>query len=211
MPMEPYIPSDYGNARLKFTCTGVPRVMGTSIGVFVNGGASADVAEFVGDSFETNVIQGGTRLGNSWTFIGVDFYYTLSPGVVILYEYVTSLPGTQGSPNLPPNCALLVQKRTAFTGRDNRGRGFYPAGMLVESEVTDAGTITGPVMAGMTADFASWLGDFDPTSYEACLLHQFGSYVNSEGETVSVASQIPTPITALVPQSLIATQRRRLR
>lgn len=209
--MEPYIPSDYGNARLKFTCAGVPRVMGTSLGIFCDGGSPATVPTFVGESFVDNVIQEGARLGDSWTFIGVDFYYTISPGVVALYEYVTSLPGSQGSPNLPPNCSLLVQKRTALSGRKYRGRGFYPAGMLVESEVSDAGTIAGGVMAGMTADFQAWKDDFDPSPYSLVLLHQFGDYVNSEGETITVASQTPTPLTALVPTSLIATQRRRLR
>lgn len=209
--MEPYIPSDYGNARLKFTCTGVPRVMGTSLGIFCDGGAPADVAEFISDTFVDLVIQDGARLGNSWNFVGVDFYYTLSPGNVILYEHVASVAGTQGSPNCPPNCSLLVQKRTLFTGRDHRGRGFYPAGMLVESEVSDAGFIASGVMDGMTADFQAWRDAFDPSAYTPVLLHQFGTYVNSDGETVTVESSLPTPISALVPQSLIATQRRRLR
>lgn len=209
--MEPYIPSDYGNARLKFTCTGVPRVMGSSLGIFVDGGSASGVADFVSDGFVEHVIQDGARLGNSWNFIGVDFYYTVSPGSVILYEHVASVAGTQGSPNCPPNCSLLVQKRTLFTGRKNRGRGFFPAGMLVESEVSDAGFISSGVMDGMTADFEAWYDTFAPSSYTPVLLHQFGTYVNSEGETVTVSSSIPTPLSALVPQSLIATQRRRLR
>lgn len=204
MAIVPYIPSGYGNARLKFSCSGVAKVIGTSVGVFHDTKSPQDVATAYALAFDDLVIKDGARLGNSYTFLGVDYYATISPGNVILATHGMATVGTQGSPVCPPQCSLLVQKRTLFTGRANRGRGFYPGGMLIESEVSDAGVILAGVISGMTLDFEAWRAEMASDGEPMALLHMYDDADPSGGD-------LPSLITQMLPQGLIATQRRRLR
>lgn len=75
---------------------------------------------------------------------------TLQTGPVI--EYTTGLPilGTNASPSLPNNCALVLTKRTAFRGRSFRGRVYLPG--LTEA-FTTGNTVDPTFVTNRLADF----------------------------------------------------------
>ena len=104
--------------------------------------------------------------------------------------------GTVSGSAAPPNVAVLVQKRSAFGGKRNRGRFYVPG-------VPD--TQMGPTgLLGSTP-----LGDIQ-TAADALL-----DGIESEGKPMvilhSSGSGTPTPVTSLIVLALLATQRRRIR
>lgn len=113
-------------------------------------------------------------------------------------------PNTQGM--LPQNCALLVRKNTLLGGRRNRGRMFVP-GILPDGQVDNVGVIGTSVVNGLQVQFNNFLedlrgeGEAGDEPIRPVILHNFKAGAPLD----------PTPITSLTVQSVIATQRRRLR
>lgn len=104
--------------------------------------------------------------------------------------------GGRSSMGTPSNCALLVQKRTGLAGRANRGRSFWP-GILDRADVDQNGIVSGTAMTSYNTAFGSLLTDLTFTGVSPVLLQAGGS--------AGVA------LTDYIPQSTIATQRRRMR
>ena len=104
--------------------------------------------------------------------------------------------GVRSGATSPPNVSSLIQKRTAFRGRENHGRFYWP-GLLNDSEVADNGVIDSTRFVNLKE---SWEQIFDALvgdELQPFILH------NSDTD--------PTPVTNFVYQPVIATQRRRLR
>lgn len=122
----------------------------------------------------------------------------------------SSLPAVNGSSTaakLPQNCALLVRKNTSRGGRTGRGRMFVP-NVLREGDVDDVGVLQSSFRTELQNTASGWLqsmaggGDAAQTTpTPMVLLHNVGA----PGGTV------PTPVTSLTVDSVISTQRRRLR
>lgn len=115
-------------------------------------------------------------------------------------------PGPAVQDMLPQNCALLVQKQTATPGRKGKGR-FYIPGVLQENKVNAVGGLDGTFLSDMQAQLTAFLdvmntgdGDFGGPIPLVLLHNNYGA-----------ATPLPSSILALVGQSTIATQRRRLR
>lgn len=106
---------------------------------------------------------------------------------------------------LPQNCALLVQKQTPQPGRKGKGRLYIP-GVLQENKVNAVGGIDGTFLTDFQTQLDAFLtimneGEPGLDPLPLYLLH------NNYG----AATPLPSSIVALVGQSTIATQRRRLR
>lgn len=106
---------------------------------------------------------------------------------------------------LPQNCALLVQKQTPQPGRKGKGRMYLP-GILQEAKVNAVGGVNGDFLSDVQAQLDAFLevmnvGEPGLDPLPMYLLH------NNYG----AGTPLPSSITALVGQSTIATQRRRLR
>ena len=97
-------------------------------------------------------------------------------------------PGDQA----PPNVAWLLTKRTALGGRANRGRMFIPG--PPEAFITASGTMAASALQTAADDFLDALAT---TGTPMVILH------NGTGD--------PTPVTQLISEPRVATQRRRLR
>lgn len=112
--------------------------------------------------------------------------------------------GSSSSAKLPQNCAALVRKNTVRAGRPGKGRMFLP-NYLDESAVNNVGVIDGGELTAIQAaldSFWSDLTDSGGTQNAApTLLHNAGI----PGGTT------PSSITGFQLDSVIATQRRRLR
>lgn len=110
-------------------------------------------------------------------------------------------PGTGGDfAAPPPNVAALLRKRTDRPGRGGRGRMYLPW-CFDESAVNALGRLDGAVIAALDDAGETWLASGAAGLQEVVLLHNIGT----PGGTT------PTVINAIVPDTQIATQRRRNR
>lgn len=104
--------------------------------------------------------------------------------------------GTFPSEVVPPNTAALVSLSSGLVGRSNRGRIYMP-GVVGEAEVSATGTIEASALTslqGVINYLGAALGD---VSASLVILHS--------------ATSDPTLVTSAQVQSVVATQRRRLR
>ncbi len=110
--------------------------------------------------------------------------------------------GVKALPPVPPNTAILVQKRTALGGRRNRGRMYIPG--IPEGEISGAGTITAAQLAVYNTAAEGLRTELAALSFvsECVIFHT----------TLDTAPAIaPTVITSMNVSAKCATQRRRLR
>lgn len=113
------------------------------------------------------------------------------------------IAGGQTASMLPTNCAILVQKRTDFAGRKNRGRFFFPGvpGDSIQLNV-NGNVLTEPKRAAFQTacdafyDSLKSASDGDPIN--PMILHPVGTDVSTE-------------VTAFAVVTTLATQRGRLR
>jgi hypothetical protein len=193
------IPPGYAQAVLKWQLTGDPELMVSTIGYDVSG-AGGDFNAFADGLAATYYAAFGAagRL-SVYTFKGVTLYVGQDGTPPTVYEsIVTGAAGTNAGNPPPSNCAMLMRKLTALGGRRGRGRSYLPPFALAETDVTATGAITEAVRSGIESNLTGWL----VTSREPVLLHSDG------GLTPAPA---PTPITSIKLDSIIATQRQRMR
>jgi hypothetical protein len=108
--------------------------------------------------------------------------------------------GGHGADCLPLNCSYLVQKKTAFAGKRNRGR-WYLAG-ADKNAVT--GSTVGATMKGIIQTALDAFGNEikdDETTYQAPMLPVI----------LHGSAGAPTEINNFVVESRLATQRGRMR
>jgi len=112
-----------------------------------------------------------------------------------------TVPGGQGSIiSLPPNVAVLVNKRTNIGGRRGRGRMFLPF-YVSTTDVDQGGTILTNRLDVITAAVTVFHDELANVGMPMVLLHSPG---------VSTIKD-PTPVTSLDVDTRVSTQRRRLR
>lgn len=175
-----------------------PRQAAFTFGVAADGKTAEQVWTAVKDSLN---LAGGikTRLSTNATFARIRVSLATDGADDVVYDLPCSIGGSGGSANLPPNCALLVHKRTQRGGRRGRGRLFMPW-MLNEADVTENGSIGSAAVTAIQTAFTNWYVDLSARGVPMYLLHQ-------EGET---APGLPTAVTSLAIDPLVSTQRRRL-
>lgn len=192
------IPANYGVLSFHTLTTGDPEPMIWTLGVGIASANSVpDIPEVAYDSWVDNIApltstvvtldqvqlkEGPSSTGPTWVF-------------------QSTAAGTQGDPLLPPNSAVLVQKRSTLGGRKGRGRAFLP-GISVIADTLDSGGNFDSLVAGTIAAAVTQLADdlsTDTTAGPAIpvLLHS--------------DSTAPSTIVTYTVPSKIATQRRRLR
>lgn len=122
-------------------------------------------------------------------------------GAIRWESSITPVVGTGSANCLPQNSAYLLKKQSALGGRKNRGRMYLPC--PPESNIGDAGTVNTSIITAINA--------------AAVGLTVGGAIVNAfdflGGPVIlhEAAIDDPTPVTDLVTDRYIATQRRRLR
>lgn len=131
----------------------------------------------------------------------VEATYVANPGGPLIGGVVpVATFGTNAAAPLPPNCTWLIRKNSNLIGRTNRGRMYLPG--LVEPNVTAAGTIDLGQVTDMNAGLADWLAAVQASVGAFVILHDDGG---------AGALADPAPVTSLICQEKIATQRGRLR
>lgn len=137
------------------------------------------------------------QFSNQWALRKVVLWYSPGGGGRITYDSSsTAVVGGVNATSLPSNCAYIVTKYTASGGQRGRGRMYLVgpteadvdlSGSILASRVTTAQT----AMNNLLADHAAGAGAMR-------LFHATSPFT-------------PTPITSLVVQGQIGTQRRRMR
>lgn len=193
------IPPGFAQVVYRSSLTGDPEEMLWTLGVAMTGTLTTGqiVADHMRDSF-VGAWPAGSIL-TSWTFIGCRVYVGQDGGPPTVWESVgAAVAGTNAGPGLPPNCAFLVQKRSAIGGRKNRGRMFLPAGFGVgEDSVPVTGVMAEAQRAALQARLTpAFLGTEDRVIFH---------------DEATPGSHTPTVITSLTMLARLATVRRRLR
>lgn len=104
--------------------------------------------------------------------------------------------GSRTSDPEPPNVAALVKKNTGLRGRKNRGR-FYLPGVLSETDVQGNGFIDPGSYATLDSGIQGLFTFLESKSIPMVVLHS--------------GTGTPTPVSSLVLDPRVATQRKRLR
>lgn len=195
------IGNGFANATFVISRTGDIDPYSTSIGVQTSDSEGWDTTQMDTDSLAlANAAKPNLTSVDTISAI----VWTVGTGVGAL-EYVSAVNvvGTlsTASSQMPQNCAILVQKRTATPGRRGRGRMYWPG--LVESEVNAVGTLDGISIGRMNTMLNSWKATItsSPQLLQPVLFH-------SEGATPAPG---PSIITSFTVSPVMATQRRRLR
>lgn len=191
------IPVGYGQASLIVGLSGALSDFVCTIGYLPAETDPAGNAEAIrsawattGGGFTANV------MGSAYTFRGVSVTEMGLDGPLVGASLIGQT-GTGAPENPPPNCAVLVRKNTNRGGRKGRGRMYLPACCVPETNTNNRGVIDDGNMPGLTSRLQQSLTAMATGGCPAYLLHEDGS-----------AGDL---ITGLVPQALMATQRRRLR
>lgn len=209
--MQQYLPSGYANVRLMHDGIGALNIVGSAIGVATGVNGGQEIADTVASAWNDALLQGGARLNSGWTFTGTQVTVGDDDEEFQLFIGNLVVNGSNSQPCLPPNVAKLIRKRTALLGRKYRGRMFLPSGYLLDVEVGNGGLIDNAIIAGETLSLEDFFNELTIEGMPPVLIHQYGTYVDHNGVTRTVAPLAPTPIVALTPDALVSTQRRRLR
>lgn len=193
------IPVGFGQISMEFHHALIPRPMVCTFGI--DAPASPDPS-FIADEIKAMVIAAG----RPFTPSAVGTQYTIGPfkcsvqqETGVLTEYGTSSDvGTNAAvTQLPPNNAMLVQKRSGVGGRGGRGRMYVPPVAFVEGDVDNAGLMTTTLRNTTQTQWSAVLAALDLAGYGMWILHSgFGA---------------PVQVTALNVERKLATQRQRLR
>jgi hypothetical protein len=188
------IPAGFAQVNLLFGGPAYPRGAQITFGVSLGDAPSSaqQVATKCIIRWEADVMP---TIASNCTFLGARA--KMGPNETGANVVVTALtPGGNAAANDSPQVAVLVKKITAGGGRKNSGRWFLPG--ITENSTNDGGFVS----ADRVADLNTRLNDFRTgiaaVGLSMTILH-------------GLAGEAPTPVTLLAVQSLMATQRRRLR
>lgn len=186
------IPTGFALATWRFTGPPLPHGAATTIGVRLNGaGPVPSTANTIRDAFSSNFFPGELA-----GIQGAGFTLKFGPnedGPTV--EVPWGVMGA-GAATASPNVSFLLQKRTDFGGRRNRGRMYVPG--VGEAAIDDAGKLTLAKVSAMQAAADGFVSDLLAATIDPVILH-------------SAAGVAPTTITRIVCSDQAATQRRRLR
>jgi hypothetical protein len=126
---------------------------------------------------------------------------TVAFGPVV--DYATSLPmvGTNASPSMPNNCALVITKRTALRGRSYRGR-IYHVGL------TEGNTVANQYNSGSVAALVTAYNLLRNVTLASATA--FEVVVSRIQAGVPLAAGVSTTVTTHTCDGILDSQRRRL-
>lgn len=200
------IPQGYAKILHSLTLAGDAERMAVTYGVSVDPGVTvADVGDLAAECAQAFIDNALDLISNQYSV--TETVATVQLGVVgvddpVIGTSAASGTGAQVGDPVPQNTAFLVHKRTATGGRGGRGRMYLPG--VPEAQVNHVGALTGAAVTAGNLNLEQFRLDvnFAPTVTSMVLLH------NSPG---AYAAALPHPITALTLDTIVSTQRRRLR
>lgn len=193
--MSIILPPGYGHVDLSLRHNELQRDAHVTFGI--NGAAQAElVAVDVRAAFLANV---NGRLDSNVTMREVRVEVGQDGGDPLIGTATNDQPGGRSGASTTAALAVLVNKRTAFGGRRNAGRNFWPW-MIADTEVSETGIITPAVVLSLQNIFTGFHEDLDQAEIPMVILHRTGGITPAPD---------PTPVTNMLVDNVISTQRRR--
>ena len=191
------LPAGYGVCTVIVAVSGRTKPFTTSFGYNLPAGAEVDNTAALNSCLITaDHPFDHTNMATPYTYLGIS---TRQQGDVdqFGFDLPQSITGTQSI--LPPssNCSILVKKTSGLVGKKNRGRMYVPPFNITEADIDPKGIITPAERDAMQFFYDNMLGDLAGADLPMVILHH-------EAGT-------PTPVTSLLVEGLLATQRRRMR
>jgi len=221
------IPAGYGIGSWGFSTAGDPERMYVTMGVHPDSGPFDD-AHLRRMSTSWGAATGpSARQGSLYSLVEVTARITQDGGGTSVFTRASAIPGLIAGPCFPPNCAVIIEKRTALGGRRGVGRMFVPG--IVESEDDQDGRLAVSRITAWNAAFASFLtllkaapsgsGATAEKPVTPYLFHGNATTTTRvrSGGTLTVtttegaAGPPPDEITSFSCDPVLGTQRRRLR
>lgn len=188
------VPLGFAAARIPFVHVSDPGTYGVvTFGVFPN--TLTDPVGLADDVFACYVATMHGRLDNSFRAGPVQLSIG-TPSGDLTVEGANSAVGVRSDEMEAPNVALLIQKRTALGGRQNRGRFFWPF-MLSQDDLSETGNLSGTALSDTQDEADAFLAALDAAEVPMVLFHR--------------GSSDTTDVNQLLVEPRAATQRRRLR
>lgn len=147
-----------------------------------------DTGALIATSWETDMLA---EMNNSFTY--KQFRMVVAGGTLLTLPFNT--PGAGGGSGTSPQVSYLIQKLTASPGRKNRGRFYYPG--CDETSVDADGRVSSGKLGGLGTMLLAWEDTLAGIPVDPVILHHDAT--------------APTVIVSFQPESVVATQRRRLR
>lgn len=199
------IPPGFVQAVYEFTRSGDTETMVVTCGHEIDTGSGANHEEAADDLFFAMAEEVMPNASTVTTLQGVTVYVGQDGGPpLVLTSSSVPVSGPNSAQLVPQNTAVLVRKRTDAAGRRGRGRFYFPE--VGEESVDNVGNLSSASLASWQAAFDAWheylTAGVGARLYPPVILHR------SEGIG---AEPPPTPITRMVVDERVATQRRRLR
>jgi hypothetical protein len=201
MPLD--IPTGFAHVVHSLTLEGDPEPMAVTYGVELQPDVPADpnlTAQSLHDVFGA---AWASTLGNPYTLRATEIRFpTDAGGPMGIGVHVANIPMTNAGSFLPQNCAFLLHKRSGLGGRRNRGRMYLPG--VNEALVDNKGLMSSTATNGVNAAAAAMLANMTNGGgvVRMVILHT---------QTLGPGGTVPTPVTTLLLDPVLGTQRRRLR
>lgn len=186
MPLT--IPANHYELSLTHQQTSTLKLGIVTIGLHHVGADLHDSLQIIADSWAENLMP---ILTSVWHFQSL----TARSALGIVEDLQFDVAGGNANPPLSPQVCYLIRKTTGTAGRKNRGRMFLPG--CNESNVDGNGRVASDIQLELNTRLGAWAADATGADAEFVILHN--------------SSSDPTTITSLACQSVVATQRRRLR
>ena len=192
--MGQFVPDGFGQAviHLEFTA-GPSNPCAIVIGYDYLGQSAAVACGLINARWAT-FISGGSNWTNNLLLTGVTVLQ--NPGGLTAATAQTA-NGADGNPANPPNVAVLIRKNTATGGRRGRGRMYMPG--VAQVAQLEGGFLTTAFQAAAQAGANTLLSGMATDDTPMVVLHD------------TLAGGIPAGVTSLTVQTILATQRRRIR
>jgi hypothetical protein len=207
MTMAINLPVGFANASVQFTGASVPHGAAITWGVGGAGvfGTPTAVAQKIIDLWVANMptlFSGSLTLSLCHVKFG-----PMDDGAS--GDASSAAAGTATGTGSTPNTAMLVRKNTATGGKRGSGRLFHPG--VPEESIDSSGNLISAYRTSAQTKWQTFLAALETAGIPMVLLHTFGTYTNAKGEIVTVPSRAPSAVTSLTVETVVGTQRQRLR
>lgn len=209
-------PAGFAEATFRFALAGGDGEANVVLGLDTPA-ANVDVANRIRSAWQSEILQ--PVQGNNVTYLGVRVAFGQDGGDDLVFEIPAdgAIPviGGQGAANMTPNNAILVRKLTGLGGRRNRGRMYIPG--VPEGSYDNSGIILPGAKVQIQAALDAFVEDLGLAGLGGpstiVILHPARpGYFRRDGTFYDgVPAAPPTPVTALLVDDRIASQRKRNR
>ncbi len=196
------IPVGYAQVVHSITLNGDAEPMAITYGISLTVTPPADPAGLAEDLHVAYITAMLNILATGYQIVATEIRYTVAEELIPRVARFDQITFGTGSSNLvPQNTAYLIHKDTAFSGRRHKGRIYHPG--VGEPDVGITGVLTVTERNRISTALASWLTGVNNVAGVGGM-----EILHSTGLSVT---PIPTPVTALRVDPVVATQRRRPR